>query len=117
MGYFSSLDLTMRERKQQEFVSDEPTQLLMRMEDLRTRLEELLSCGAPLFSGDRLSQSDLKFALPAELFSITDAMAALDCAKATLSKYHESNMPHLQLVLQTIDMTPAWQLLITPKAA
>lgn len=87
MGYFSELNIEMKENRTDRsyFAYDE--QLLSRYEDLKYRYAELKELGAPTVSDDYFSKSDCLYA-PLDCFnSLRDVRFALE----TIKEYLQAN--------------------------
>lgn len=83
MGYFSDF-----EREEDRSYPSPEKQLLWRLDDLRNQLEFLIEEGACYRSGIRLSDTDIRYAIPEYFDTIADVERAIMLAKEDLELRH-----------------------------
>lgn len=84
MGYFSELDLTIREERREDCFMSLEQRLLNRYEELEESYQCLLDMGAPTFSEDYFDDDDYRFA-PVECFTcLADLTRAMEITKKDL---------------------------------
>lgn len=84
MGYFSELDLEIREEGREEIFLSLEQRLLNRYEELEESYQCLLDMGAPTFSEDYFNDDDYRYA-PIECFTcLADITRAMEITKKDL---------------------------------
>ena len=89
MGYFSNMAIEkwISDGEDHSYPSPE-RQLLWRLDDLKDRLEDLITAGATYRNGYIYTDDDLRYALPEHLGDICKVERAIELAKADLlNKY------------------------------
>lgn len=89
MGYFSNMAIEMWISDDEDHSYPSPErQLLWRLDDLKDRLEDLITAGASYRNGYIYTDDDLRYALPEHLGDICKVEHAIELAKADLlNKY------------------------------
>lgn len=86
MGYFSELDLKMKEEYLYRSYHGFENQLLWRYEELKDRCRKLLDVGAPITNDDYFSINDYRYA-PVEYFTtLAHVLRAMDIVKKDLAE-------------------------------
>ncbi len=83
MGYFSQLSASMSYDDDLTYPSPE-SQLLMRLDDLKLRLEELSHQSQEFCNPYTLTEDDLRYVLPEHLYSVRHVAKAIELAKFDL---------------------------------
>lgn len=84
MGYYSELDLDIREERREDACLSLEQRLLERYEELEESYQCLLDMGAPTFSEDYFNDDDYRYA-PAECFTcLADVTRAMEIVKSDL---------------------------------
>ena len=83
MGYFSQLSASMSYDDDLSYPSPE-SQLLMRLEDLKLRLEELSHQRQAFCNSYILTDDDLRYVLPEHLYSVRHVSKAIELAEFDL---------------------------------
>ena len=87
MGYFSNLAIEYAETYEDNSYPSLDRQLIWRLEDLQSRLEELKENGEPRRYKDdglRLTDDDVRYAIPEYFVRIVDVKRAIDLAISDL---------------------------------
>ena len=86
MGYFSELDLEMREMREYAGYASFEDQLCARYEDLKDRYLKMRYSDAPLVGENRYSRDDYRYA-PVETFrTLSDVYSAMEVVKEDLER-------------------------------
>ena len=106
MGYFSNLELERDGYGENNIYPSPDKQLLWRLEDLESRLEELKEGSAPYRGKDeglRLTESDIRYILPERFKNLADIERAIDIAIGDLrSKYDVDALYDAQILHRLI---------------
>ena len=107
MGYFSDLA-----RKYIDFDYDRSypspeEQLLWRLDDLNYKLEELTEKDAPYRGWERLTDNDIRYAIPEYFESIADVERAIELALEDLKNKYDIEIP---------DKTPVQEDIVNARA-
>ena len=87
MGYFSDLEAEYVPYEHDHSITSAERQLLWRIEDLEERLDELTSQRTGMRDeGVCFSESDLRYALPGQFFSVSDVRKAIELAVQDLAE-------------------------------
>lgn len=95
MGYFSNLAINDDDIYEDNSYPSPERQLLWRIVDLNSRLEELTSCGAELNNGYIYDENDIRYALPEHLTDIYKVERAIELAKEDLLNKYDINVYEL----------------------
>lgn len=93
VGYFSNIavELWLEDKEDYSYPSPE-RQLMWRLDDLKDRLEELLTIGASYTSRYIFTENDIRYTLPEDLHDICMIERAIESAKEDLFNKYGSNV-------------------------
>ena len=111
MGYYSNLSIDADPYIHDASITPPEQQLLWRLDDLRDLLHELTLSGRPCGGGCSLSESDLRYAPPGFLRTVSDVETAIELAIADLKNKYEIDVSKDMTFQEVILLSPYCMLL------